>query len=366
MRACILVLNAGSSSIKATAFDSGLGVLGRWQADLLAASPAWHGADENELLADVSPEPAVAALGRILARGNLSPQAVGHRVVHGGVRFVAPVVVSSGVLEELETTSALAPLHNPPALAILRAARSLFPEARHVALFDTAFHATIPPLNHRYAVPADWERNHGVRRYGFHGFSHAWSAAKARELLGARGARRLVVLHLGQGCSGTAILDGRSFATTMGFTPLDGLPMGTRSGSIDPGALLHLLAQPGADAGSLARVLWKQSGWLALSGVSADFRKVAEAAEGGHAGAAFAVDHLAARCREAVGWLAAAMGGIDALAFTGGIGEHCEPLRARVTGGLGFLRIPEGSVLVVPAEEDRQMAMEMGGIGESQ
>ncbi|MFM7113437.1 MAG: acetate/propionate family kinase [Planctomycetota bacterium] len=364
MSARLLVLNAGSSSIKATAFDSGLEVLGRWQADLLAASPAWHGADENEPLPDASSESAVAALGRILARRNLSPLAIGHRVVHGGLRFVAPVEVGSGVLEELETTSVLAPLHNPPALAILRAARLLFPKGRHIALFDTAFHATIPPLNHRYAVPADWEKNFGMRRYGFHGFSHAWSAARARELLGAQGARRLVVLHLGQGCSGTAILEGRSFATKMGFTPMDGLPMGTRSGSIDPGALLHLLAQPGADAGSLARVLWKQSGWMALSGVSADFRKVVEAAEGGNADAAFAIDHLAARCREAVGWLAAAMGGIDALAFTGGIGEHCGPLRAKVTGGLGFLRIPEGSVLVVPAEEERQMAKEMAGLEE--
>lgn len=363
MPACLLVINAGSSSIKAHAFAPGdLSSLGHWQADLLATPPVWTGDGAFEPMPGATPANAMAALGILLARANLIPSLVGHRIVHGGTTFIRPTEVTDAVLLELEAIASMAPLHNPPALAILRAARALFPGTRQVALFDTAFHATIPPVNYRYAVPREWEEGRGIRRFGFHGFSHAWSSGKARGILGGDRSRRLVVLHLGQGCSATAVLDGRSHATTMGFTPLEGLPMGTRSGSVDPGVLLHLLSQGGLVLNDLQRGLWRESGWLALSGVSADFRQVLAAAGQGDARAEFALEYLAARCREAVASLAAAMGGIDALVFTGGIGEHCEPLRARVTGGLGFLNIPPGSILVIPAGEERQMAGEMAAM----
>jgi acetate kinase len=360
MTSCLLVINAGSSSIKASAFAPGnLANLGHWQADLLASTPVWTGSGPAEPMPDTSPSRSIGALALILARADLVPALVGHRIVHGGTVFVRPAEITDTVLTELDAIAPMAPLHNPPALAILRAARGLFPHSRQVAMFDTAFHATIPPVNYRYALPREWEERKGIRRFGFHGFSHAWSSCKAREILGEARAKRVVVLHLGQGCSATAVLDGRSHATTMGFTPLDGLPMGTRSGSVDPGALLHLLARGDLGLADLHKGLWRESGWLALSGVSADFRQVMQAAGNGNAEAAFAVDYLAARSREVVASLAAAMGGIDALVFTGGIGEHCEPLRSRVAGGLGFLNIPPESILVIPAEEERQMAVEM-------
>jgi len=360
MPACLLVINAGSSSIKATAFAPGdLSDMGHWQADLLATAPGWTGAGHAEPIPGGAPTQAIGALGLLLARADLGPTLVGHRIVHGGTVFVRPEEVTDAVLAELDAISPMAPLHNPPALAILRAARERFAGTRHVALFDTAFHATIPPVNYRYALPREWEENRGIRRFGFHGFSHAWSSGRARQIMGEARSKRVVVLHLGQGCSATAVLDGRSHATTMGFTPLEGLPMGTRSGSVDPGALLHLLARGDLELADIHKGLWRQSGWLALSGVSADFRQVMQAAGNGNAEAAFAVDYLAARSREVVASLAAAMGGIDALVFTGGIGEHCEPLRSRVAGGLGFLNIPPESILVIPAEEERQMAVEM-------
>ncbi len=363
MTSCLLVINAGSSSIKASAFAPGnLANLGHWQADLLASTPVWTGSGPAEPMPDTSPSRSMSALALILERADLVPALVGHRIVHGGTVFVRPTEITDAVLTDLDSITPMAPLHNPPALAILRQARSLFPHSRQVAMFDTAFHGTIPPVNYRYALPREWEERKGIRRFGFHGFSHAWSSGKAREILGEAQAKRVVVLHLGQGCSATAVLDGQSHATTMGFTPLDGLPMGTRSGSVDPGALLHLLGGGDLGLADLHKGLWRESGWLALSGVSANFREVLAAAEAGNPRAVFAVEHLAARCRESVASMAAAMGGIDALVFTGGIGEHCAPLRAKVTEGLGFLRIPEGSVLVIPAEEERQMAMEMAAL----
>lgn len=360
MAECFLIVNCGSSGIKAAAFAMGsLSGLGRWNADFLADRPEWKGTGPAGEMSEPVPGAAMEALCRLLSSAGLSPVRMGHRVVHGGKDFVRPTEATDAALTRLEAISSMAPLHNPQALATLRAARRHFPAARHFALFDTAFHATIPPVNYRLAVPREWEEKGGIRRFGFHGFSHAWSASKAREILGQDGARRLVVLHLGQGCSATAVLGGRSHATSMGFTPLDGLPMGTRSGAIDPGILLHMLMHGELAVADLNRALWRESGWLALSGVSADFRIVVEAAERGDPHAAFAIGHLVARCREVVASMAAAMGGIDALVFTGGIGENCVPVRDRVVEGLGFLGLPAGSILVIPAEEERQMAGEL-------
>lgn len=361
MPSCLLMFNAGSSSHKATAFSQTGSKLGHWHADMHAPSPAWATATDSVQIADSTPAGVVSALLAVLNRHDLTPVQVGHRVVHGGTRFVRPTVVDENVVAGLDALASLAPLHNPPALAVLRAARVAMPGARHVALFDTAFHATIPPINYRYAIPREWDEGSGIRRFGFHGFSHAWSASRAHDLLGNERSRRLVVLHLGQGCSATAILDGRSHATTMGFTPLDGLPMGTRSGAIDPGALLHLLTQFGTRVEDVSQGLWRKSGWLALSRLSSDFRAVLAAADAGNTDAAFAIDFLAARCCEAVASLAASMGGIDALVFTGGIGENVEPLRRKIREGTQFLGVPAGSILVVPAQEEQQMVNELLG-----
>jgi len=359
MPPCLLMFNAGSSSHKATAFSNAGSSLGHWHADMHARSPCWASANEVVPITDANPSAVLTGLLAILLQHDLVPVQVGHRVVHGGTRFVKPTVVDDGVLAELDALGSLAPLHNPPALAVLRAARQAIPHARHVALFDTAFHATIPPVHYIYPIPVEWRDGAGIRRFGFHGFSHAWSASRARAILGEDRSRRLVVLHLGQGCSATAILSGKSHATTMGFTPLDGLPMGTRSGAIDPGALLHLLAHSGLTVEALSHGLWQKSGWLALSGLSSDFRAVLAAADAGNPEAAFAIDFLAARCCEAVASLAASMGGVDAMVFTGGVGEHAEPLRQKIVAGTQFLGIPAGSVLVVPSQEEQQMVNEL-------
>ena len=359
MPPCLLMFNAGSSSHKAAVFSNDGSSLGHWHADMQALSPCWTSATDSVLIADQNPCGVLNSLLAMLLQHDLVPVQVGHRVVHGGTRFVKPTVVDDHVLAELDKLASLAPLHNPSSLAVLHAARVALPAARHVAMFDTAFHATIPPVNYRYAIPAEWSEGEGIRRFGFHGFSHAWSASRARAILGEVRSRRLVVLHLGQGCSATAILSGKSHATTMGFTPLDGLPMGTRSGAIDPGALLHLLMQSGMTIESLSHGLWRKSGWLALSGCSSDFRVVSKSAEAGNSDAAFAIEFLAARCCEVVASLAATMGGIDALVFTGGIGENVESLRLIILHGTRFLGILAENVLVVPAQEEQQMVNEL-------
>jgi len=263
--------------------------------------------------------------------------AVGHRVVHGGERFREPVLVDGEVEAGIEALSALAPLHNAPALAAIRDARRALPHVPHVACFDTAFHATIPPVAHTYALPARWRDEFGIRRYGFQGISVEWSAAQVP-------VRRLVVCHLGGGSSVTAVLDGRSIDTTMGLTPLEGVPMATRSGSVDPGALIHLLRERGLSVDDLDRGLEHESGLLGLGG-STDAREL----EG-----SFALDVYVYRVAAAAAAMAAALGGLDAIAFTGGIGENSEPVRRGVVERLSFLG--GFRVEVVPAREDLVIA----------
>jgi acetate kinase len=257
--------------------------------------------------------------------------AVGHRVVHGGTRFREPVLLDEGVKPELETLSQLAPLHNAPALAAIAEAERAFPHVPHVAVFDTAFHATIPPEASTYPLPARWREEWGVRRYGFHGLSVQWVASRVR-------ASRLVVCHLGGGCSLTAVRDGRSVDTTMGFTPLEGVPMATRSGSVDPGILLHALRERGLTADELARTLERESGLAALGGLEDPL----------------ALGVFVHRVAAAAAAMAAALGGLDALAFTGGIGENRPEVRDGVTDRLRFLG--DFRVEVVPAREDLVIA----------
>ena len=267
--------------------------------------------------------------------------AVGHRVVHGGSRR-EPVVVDDAVARELAELRELAPLHIAPSLRALADARRALPSLPHVAVFDTAFHATIPPEAATYALPRRL-RELGIRRYGFHGLSVQWAAEQVP-------VPRLVVCHLGGGCSVTAVRDGRSVDTTMGFTPLEGVPMATRAGDLDPGALLYLLRH-GLGAGELDRLLEHESGLLALSERSGDVREL-EAADDDAARLALAV--FAYRVARAVASLTVPLGGLDALVFTGGIGEHSERIRADVCSRLGHLGVGDGGPVRVAVVASRE------------
>jgi acetate kinase len=266
--------------------------------------------------------------------------AVGHRVVHGADRFRDPVLIDDEVERAIDDLSTIAPLHNTPAVAAIRDARRALPDAPHVAVFDTAFHSTIPPRATTYAVPARWREEWGVRRYGFHGLSVEWVASQLP-------VSRLVVCHLGGGCSITAVKDGRSIDTTMGFTPLEGVPMATRSGSVDPGALLYLLRERGLSPDRLDAALEHESGLLGLGG-SSDPREL----EG-----TLALDIYTYRIAAAVGAMAVALGGLDALAFTGGVGEGSAVVRDAVSEQLAFLG--EFDVHVVAAREEVVLAREV-------
>jgi acetate kinase len=259
---------------------------------------------------------------------------VGHRVVHGGPRFAGPVVIDDGVKAAIRDLTPLAPLHNAPALAAIEDAQRALPNVPHVAVFDTAFHRTMPEEAMRYAVPQQWF-DWGVRRYGFHGLSVEWAASQVQ-------VPRLVVCHLGGGSSVTAVLDGRSVETTMGFSPLEGVPMTTRSGSVDPGALLYLMRERGLSVDDLDRALEHGSGLAALSGTSGDVRELADDS--------LALAVYVHRVAAAVAASAAALGGLDALVFTGGIGEHSALVRERVCDRLRFLG--GFDVQVVQSRED--------------
>ncbi len=369
----VLVVNAGSSSLKVKLFPAGDAVLvERIGGDSrLVAS---FGIDEERRVAhhDEALRLVLERLGQRLPAGGI--RAVGHRVVHGGVHYSRPVAIDDAVEAIIEELSALAPLHNPANLEGIRAARGLLPEVPQVAVFDTAFHAGMPRRAFLFGLPMRLYREERVRRYGFHGTSHAYVSRRAATLLGRPlEALKLVTLHLGNGASAAAVAGGRSVDTSMGFTPMDGLLMGTRSGDIDPGVLLHLL-RGGLSVDDLDRILNRESGLLGLSGVSNDMRDVRHAAEAGQPDAAAALEVFAYRIAKTVGAYAAAMGGLDAVVFTGGIGENDARIRAESMAGLGFLGLrlddernrrndahigAEGAaveVLVVPTDEERMIA----------
>lgn len=263
-------------------------------------------------------------------------EGVAHRVVHGGQRFIEPVVVDGAVEREIVELEAIAPLHNGPALEGLKRAREAFPDVPHIAVFDTAFHHTIPAEASTYALPAEW-REWGIRRFGFHGLSVEWSTQRAAELLGRDAGARLVVCHLGGGCSVTAVRDGRSVDTTMGFSPLEGIPMTTRSGSIDPAIVFYVMRVHGLTADAAEHALNFESGIEGLAPGHGGTRAVERAAAAGDEPAALAVGVFVHRLTAAIVAMAAAAGGIDALVFTGGIGEHSATIRASSCASLGFL-----------------------------
>lgn len=313
----ILVINAGSSSLK-------FAVLAPEDGRVFASGNETFGADGLD-----------GALARALAQvpAQVKVTGIGHRVVHGGERFTASARIDASVIAAITDCVRLAPLHNPGNLAGIRAAQARFPGLPQVAVFDTAFHQTMPEVAWRYAVPAAWHRDYGVRRYGFHGTSHRFVSDRLAAL---HPVRHVVSAHLGNGCSACAILDGRSVDTTMGLTPLEGLVMGTRSGDLDPGILAHMAAATGLTMAELTHQLNRQAGLLGLSELSHDLRTLTQAAAEGHAGATLAIDVFCYRLAKAIAALAVAAKGLDALIFTGGIGEHSLLVRERTLGHLGL------------------------------
>ena len=353
----VFVLNAGSSSLKYEVLDVEAGSV---VTSGLIERVTDHAAALAEVLADLDAE---------------SIDAVGHRVVHGGSVFVQATLIDDAVEAEVDRLAVLAPLHNPPGLQGIRAARAALPFIPHVAVFDTAFHATLRPEAFTYALEAQVAADHGIRRYGFHGTSYRYVSARAAELLGKPDAR-LVVLHLGNGASAAAIAGGRSVDTSMGLTPLEGLVMGTRSGDIDAAVLLHLQRVAGYDTQALDDLLNRRSGIKGLGG-HADMRDLLAAADGGDAAAQLAFEVYLHRIVRYIGAYAAELGGIDALVFTAGVGENSDVVRARTVEGLGFLGlqidpalngvrsgeardVSSGSVpiLVIPTNEELQIARE--------
>ncbi len=316
----VLVVNAGSSSLKLRLLDAEDRVAG---GDDL---PAPGGLASREHI-----ESAIARLGRV--------DAVGHRIVHGGVEFRDPVRIDPGVIARLRALTDLAPLHQPKALAALDAVSAVLPDVPAVGCFDTAFHADLLPAAATYAIPREWRRRWPLRRFGFHGLSHAYASRRAAELVGRPlDELRIVTCHLGAGASLAAVHGGRSVDTTMGFTPLEGLVMATRSGSVDPGLVLWLQEHVGTPPAELAATLESRSGMLGLAGTP-DMRGVLEAEAAGSEEAHLALEVYLHRLRAAIAAMTAAMDGLDVLVFTGGVGERSAAIRARAADGLGFLGV---------------------------
>lgn len=359
----LLVVNAGSSSLKLAVFDAGLQQVAQARAERIGTGGA-----ADHLL----------ALQAGLAEMGISPgdlRAAAHRVVHGGEALVAPCRITPEVAAQIEACAALAPLHNPANLTGIRALAALAPELAQYASFDTAFHAGNPAVATTYALPLE-ERRRGFRRYGFHGLSYAAIVRKVKEISENSLPKRLLVFHLGNGASACAILDGQSVATTMGYSPLDGLTMGSRAGNLDPAVVLALCAHHGPEAA--ARILNRESGLTGLAG-AADLRALHAAAT---PEARFALDHFAYWAARHAGSLLVALGGLDAVVFTGGIGENDAEIRAGILDRLAFAGVAYDPALnlsgkaslhqthsnvaiwIVAAEEERQIAREAQGVME--
>ncbi|MET0660301.1 MAG: acetate/propionate family kinase [Steroidobacteraceae bacterium] len=336
----ILTLNCGSSSIKAALIDV------ERERRLLDVRVTNIGSEEGSLeidgtaqrLGTVDQARAVSVtLATIGARSKSKPAAVAHRVAHGGSRFTQPVLIDDGVVEQLDALSSLAPLHNPVSVAGIRAARNALPAIPHIAVFDTALYADLPPSAQQYAMPVELMQRLGIRRFGFHGTSHAFVAAAAAKFLRKPlQSLRIISCHLGNGASVTAFEQGRSVETSMGMTPLEGLIMGTRAGDIDAGVLLYLLRSADFDVESLDELLNSQSGLKGLTGTN-DMREIEERADRGAESCRLAIDAYAHRILKYIGAYAAIMGGVEAIVFTAGIGENSATVRARVADRLGFL-----------------------------
>ncbi|MGR9105839.1 MAG: acetate/propionate family kinase [Gammaproteobacteria bacterium] len=350
MTGLILVLNAGSSSLKFSVFnalDDSLDLIVRGQIDGILSAPRFVAKDSKGVLLtenrwDAVPveeahEKAFDVLARWLREQIAGTEilAVGHRVAHGGPEFCEPVLIDAKVIDALASLIPLVPLHQPHNLAPIRAIIRKRPELPQVACFDTAFHRGHPKVADRFGLPDELYRS-GIRRYGFHGLSYEYIACLLREIAPSIARGRVVVAHLGSGASMCALKDGKSIETTMGFSALDGLPMGTRCGSLDPGVLLYLIREKSMDADALERLLYKESGLLGVSGISNDLRDLLKSPE---PGAEQAIEYFVYRIGQELGALTATLGGLDALVFTAGIGENSAEIRGRVCRGAAWLGV---------------------------
>ena len=347
MRDAIVVLNAGSSSLKFSVFCTGEETASvRGQVERLEGDAQFRAEDASgktvgeHSWASERPPGHEGATAFVLSwlhehAANVQLAAAGHRVVHGGVAFTGPVRLNAEVLAALEGLTPLAPLHQPHSLAAISAISRAAPGLPQVACFDTAFHRTMPGVEQMYAIPPRFFEA-GVRRYGFHGLSYEYIAAVMPEIDARAAAGRTIVAHLGNGASLCAMRGGRSVGTTMGFTAMDGLVMGTRCGAIDPGVVLHLAKEPGATLEGVERMLYEQSGLLGVSGISSDMRALLASTE---SGARRAVDMFVRRAAREIGAMAAVVGGIDALVFTGGIGEHAAEVRRAIGAACEWLGV---------------------------
>jgi acetate kinase len=393
----ILVLNSGSSSQKACLYEIGAALPDHpptclWEGKVefgrdiaTVAVKDSHGIVQREQIPASSREQVVKRLlntlsdGKVRALASLSEiDVVGHRVVHGGIHFEEPVIITPEVRSAIAGVSDLAPLHTPAALEGMEIVESILGSVPQMAVFDTGFHRQMPLSSAVYPGPYEWVES-GIRRYGFHGINHQYCAGRAAQLLKKDlQTLKLVTCHLGNGCSVSAIRGGRSVDTTMGFTPLDGLMMGTRSGAVDPGILIYLMRKSQLNAQQIDRMLNKESGLLGISGLSSDMREILAANQRGHERAKLAFDIFVHRLRTAIGGMAAVLGGMDSLVFTAGVGENSPDVRAAACNTLGFLGLKLDSelndrpsldadishadsrvrVLVIRAEEDWAIAVE--------
>ena len=346
----VLIINAGSSSLKYQLMDpetgavSAKGLCERIYID----GRLTHNANGKKIVKDIPMPTHSEAIQAVLAilvdpvdgviKSTDEIDAVGHRVLHGGMEFFDSCIINDEVIAAIEKCIPLGPLHNPANLMGIRACQAVMPKTPQVAVFDTAFHMTMPPKAYRYAIPTEYYENDSIRRYGFHGTSHKYVTKRAIELMGRKDIK-LVNCHLGNGSSLSAVKDGKCQDTSMGLTPLAGVPMGTRSGDIDPAVVQFVMNKYGMSADECLNMLNKKSGVLALSGVSSDFRDIENGAEEGNENCALALDKFAYEVRKYIGSYDAALGGLDCLVFTAGVGENSASMRARICEGLEFLGV---------------------------
>ena len=389
----VLIINAGSSSLKyqlmnpETGAVSAKGLCERIYID----GRLTHNANGKKVVKDIPMPTHSEAIQAVLAilvdpvdgviKSTDEIDAVGHRVLHGGMEFFDSCIINDEVIAAIEKCIPLGPLHNPANLMGIRACQAVMPNTPQVAVFDTAFHMTMPPKAYRYAIPTEYYENDSIRRYGFHGTSHKYVTKRAIELMGRKDIK-LVNCHLGNGSSLSAVKDGKCQDTSMGLTPLAGVPMGTRSGDIDPAVVQFVMNKYGMSADECLNMLNKKSGVLALSGVSSDFRDIENGAEEGNENCALALDKFAYEVRKYIGSYAAALGGLDCLVFTAGVGENSASQRLDIASGLEFMGVKMDAeannvrgkeavisavdskvkVLLIPTNEELMIAMDTASI----
>ncbi len=395
----VLVINAGSSSLKYQLLNPATGeLLAKGLCERIGIDgkftykpqlPGKEKLDAVDVAMPTHSEAIQAVLNALVDEKNgviasmKEIDAVGHRVVHGGEKFAESVVITDEVMQAIEECNPLAPLHNPANIIGIKACQALMPGVPMVAVFDTAFHQTMPPVAYTYALPYEYYEKDKVRRYGFHGTSHKYVAQRAADMLGKPASElKLISCHLGNGSSVTAISGGKSVDTSMGFTPLAGLPMGTRSGDIDAGILEYLMKKHGMDIAEILNVLNKKSGVYGVSGVSSDFRDLENAFKEGNVRAGLAVDMFNYGVKKLIGAYAAAMGGVDAIIFTAGVGENSASQRMAIASGLEFMGVvmdedankvrgeervisaPDSKVkvLLIPTNEELMIAMDTANL----